>query len=137
MVLTPPNPIDPFDSYCGIIRQDDGPAPGPAARAFTSLEGVSYDRTTDDAMGVIQHPEWTRVPYAWRGHDSTQHEGSRVYAKIVDGFVRLQGIASTDYTTAGALMFTLPDPSMFPDAPVTVPVVLSPQDDQTAATQPS
>lgn len=133
VIVQPPHPIDPFASYCAQISED-GPAElGPNAAAFTSLEGVSYDRTTNDAQGVDRDPEWVGTPYAWRGHDGNQHEGANVYAKLVDGFVRLQGIVTpSSSSTAGALLLTLPDPAMFPERPVSIPVVMAPSSNQIA-----
>ncbi|HET9954546.1 MAG TPA: carbohydrate-binding domain-containing protein [Polyangiaceae bacterium] len=133
VIVQPPHPLDPFSSYCAQMNQDGSAEIGPAAKAFTSLEGVSYDRTTNDAQGVDRDPEWEGSPYAWRGHDGTQHEGANVYAKLVDGFVRFQGIITpSNSSTTGALLLTLPDPAMFPDRPVSVPVVMAPSSDQIA-----
>ena len=127
-------------SYCLLVNQHgENPGPGPDAREFTSLEGVTY---TKSAFGVPQNAsplelaDWHFI-YPNRGSDAALPAGEGIYVKLVDGFVRFQGTLQSDFGTPGdpinPLLFTLPTgQGLIPDHPVYLPVSLSPLNIQQA-----
>jgi hypothetical protein len=93
---------DPFTHKVSISQ--DGLAVnaiGAAAKAFTSLDGASYDANVGSAVSA---PSWDGY-YTWRPNDGN----FKGYVKNVDGFVRFQGLLHK--TTDGDFnnyIFTIP-----------------------------
>ena len=120
-----PNPEEP--GYCMTLYQDDpGPQPGPDARIRTSLEGVSYDKTLQNSVLLDLEEAWAAA-YPSRGSDGSatgNPAGQGAFAKLVNGFVRFQGVLSAPQDSPFVL-FTLPTgQGMIPGKPVYVPVTL-------------
>lgn len=93
--------------------------PGPNARAFTSLDGLSFDKDVYDGTPIFLVNGWAAT-YSYRMGVSGSEGGNAVYFTYVDGSVRLQGhISSGTATRIGTL------PSGFrPNATVYLPVTL-------------
>lgn len=89
-------------NFDATVAQDlvNPAGPGPEARLFTSLEGVSFDILVSDATPLAWASPWQGV-YSYR--DKTV--GS--YFKLVNGFIRFQG-ALTNATNSSQLLFNLP-----------------------------
>lgn len=122
---TPPN-----DHFCASIRENNGSGsqPGPNARARTSLEGVTFDKSFQNSTKLNIAEGWLQS-YPERGNDSTIHpEGAGVFAKVVSGFVRFQGVLlATNQEGVPSLLFTLPQgQGMIPGNMVFVPVMMCP-----------
>ncbi len=103
---------------CIHLLQDGVSGIGSAAKNFTSLDGVTYDRTMDNST-VLAHASWWASVYPLR-----QHGQDGAYVKKVDGFVRFQGALGGSPTATGYL-FTLPS-TYRPGQAVYVPVTLCP-----------
>jgi hypothetical protein len=106
------------------VYQDGVPTTtvGSAAKAFTSLEGVSYDRVGGTP---IDHDDAWTTNYGFRENLWACNGGCGAYVKLVDGFVRFQGLLTKlDANDYNGYLFTLTDPSLVPAHNVTVPVNL-------------
>jgi hypothetical protein len=99
------------------VRQDETNSVGSAAKAFTSLDGVTFDRTTDDATPLTHAGDWEPA-YAHR-----QMTVTGVHVKKTDGFVRFQGGLQGRLTTTGSYLLTLPT-GFRPGQTVWIPVAL-------------
>jgi hypothetical protein len=76
---------------------------GPAALAFTSLDGASFDIEVGTQLTA---PDW-RSLYTWRQINDTT---ASAFVKMVDGFVRFQGFPlKKDTNNTNNFMFTLPE----------------------------
>jgi hypothetical protein len=115
-----------------VAQHGEDRAPGPDAREFTSLEGVTYTKSAFAPSQNAQKLElgnW-RILYPLRGSDGGLPAGQGIYVKVDHGFVRFQGeiesaIGGPD--PIDPLLFTLPaGQGLIPDAPVRLPVSLSP-----------
>jgi len=104
------------------FRDGESPAgPGPAGKVFTSLDGVSYDRITTDAEPIQTQGNWI----AEYPHRVGQGATAGVYAKLVNGFVRLQGeVHSALSSNTSLYLFNIPKPEWCPGQSVYVPVAL-------------
>ena len=93
--------------------------PGPNARAFTSLDGLSYDKDVYDGTPIFLVNGWAAT-YGYRMGGSGSEGGDAVYFTYVDGSVRLQGHISVGTATRIGNL-----PSGFrPNATVYLPVTL-------------
>ena len=103
------------------LRQDGLTGPGSAARTITSLDGVSLDKTSDDATRLGFEANYWTGEYGFRN----QNLEAAASAKLVDGFVRFQGFLKAGVGKDPLLMrlFTLP-PNLRPGQSVFVPVNL-------------
>ena len=110
-----------------VAVYQDGVSPagiGAAAKAFTSLDGVSYDTVVGTG---IQAPGWTSEYTHRQGLDPNCGDCG-VYVKLVDGFVRFQGLLTKlDKTDLSGYLFTLPSSTYIPGQMVSVPVDLGGQ----------
>lgn len=97
--------------------------PGPEARSFTSLDGVSFDQYAYDSEPILLASGWTNE-YGFRLAGSGSSDGLYTYVKLVNGFVRFQGYL-TGIPNAGNFLFTLP-PAFRPGQVVYLPVTLCP-----------
>lgn len=124
--------LPPGLGYCVGVEQDDAADPGPDARILTSLEGVTFDRSLADAsrMDMIGWQPFYPHRGTDGGVDSPLTEGQGIYAKVVNGFVRFQGVAVSEIGSPDpfpSVVFTLPaGQGMIPAQTVYVPVSLSP-----------
>lgn len=115
-----------------VAEHGASPEPGPNARELTSLEGVSYTKSAfgpaQDALQV-ELGNWN-ILSPLRGTDGRLPAGPGIYAKLVDGFVRFEGAiesSSGDDEAIDPVLFRLPaGQGLIPDAPVRVPLSLSP-----------
>lgn len=117
-------PVPPLDQYCMSIREYGAATqPGANARALTSLEGVSFDKSVSSST-LLAQPSLSTYPH--RGSDGTAHpNGFGLYGKkLANNFVRFQGV--TDDSALLPVLFTVPS-NMRPGNPVYVPVNLCPQ----------
>lgn len=117
--------IPALNQYCMSIREYGAATqPGANARALTSLEGVSFDKSVSSST-VLAQPN--TVAYPFRGSDSNAHpNGNGLYGKkLANNFVRFQG--ATDGNELFPVLFTVPS-NMRPGKPVYVPVSLCPRD---------
>src|SRR5690606_26541380 len=98
---------------------DSSVEPGPNARAFTSLDGLSYDKDVYNQTPIFLTNDWVAT-YSYRMGGSGSQDGSAVYFTYVDGHVRLQGhITSGTGTRIGTLPW-----GFWPNAVVYLPVTL-------------
>jgi hypothetical protein len=101
------------------------PGPGPNAKIFTSLDGVSFDDTATNATPLVYDntPDgnWVHL----YGHRHQGNEPWAVSAKMVAGFVRFQGyLKKADGGNPSSMfLFQLP-PEFRPGQNVYVPVIL-------------
>lgn len=120
----------PGFGYCAGVDQDDMSAePGPDARILTSLEGVTYDRSAANSIKVTA-AGW-KASYPHRGTDDSSNsplpEAPGLYAKVVNGFVRFQGVAIAEGASVAPVVLTLPSgQGMIPAQTVYAPVGFSP-----------
>lgn len=129
-----PDDTEPPESYCFQLDEHGAAAqPGPNARAFTSLEGVTFTKSrlspTQPAALIV--PGGSRpwdTEYPMRGSDSGLPAGEGIYAKVINGFVRFQGVIKfRSGDPFDPLMFTLPaNQGLIPNNPVYLPVALAP-----------
>lgn len=105
-----------------IFQDGVSTQPGPEARSFTSLDGVSFDQSASDSVPVPLASGWTNE-YAFRLAGSGGSDGLYTYVKLVNGFVRFQGYLTGP--NAGNFLFTLP-PELRPSQVVYLPVTLCP-----------
>jgi hypothetical protein len=117
--------LPPDLHYCmQVFEHGAASQPGPNARARTSLEGVSYDRTFSDSIELASPAV---SPYPQRGSDGNAHpNGVGVYGKKVNNFVRLQTVI-VDPVLPSPGLFSLPNnQGMIPGNPVYIPVTVCP-----------
>jgi hypothetical protein len=98
------------------VQQDGVSGVGASGKVFTSLDGVSFDRSIDNSTPLQMAEGWGSL-YGLR-----QDLGSGAYVKLVDGFVRFQG-AMTGNPGVSGYLFTLPT-QFRPGQTVYVPVNL-------------
>lgn len=116
--------VPALNQYCMSIREYNAATqPGANARALTSLEGVSFDKSVSSSS-LLAQPSTSTYPH--RGSDGTAHpEGFGLYGKkLANNFVRFQGVTHDDDLLP--VLFTVPS-NMRPGNPVYVPVNLCPQ----------
>jgi hypothetical protein len=114
------------DRYCVSVNEDGVTSGiGANAKIRTSLEGASYDKSFADSTHIDYGPGWGSA-YPHRGSDSTINPGGQgIFAKLVNGFVRFQGVTAAPQDTP-FVIFTLTNPAMIPGKTAYVPVHLSP-----------
>jgi hypothetical protein len=131
LVLSPAAPVPGNPGYCMSVSEDGASSqPGPNAKALTSLEGVSFDKTIQTSTYLTPLGAWTGN-YPMRGSDfgstgsnNPNHQGA--FVKLVNGFVRLEGNLVSQGEESLAL-FNLPANSgMIPGHTVYLPVSFSP-----------
>ena len=101
--------INPFVAQTPVSILQDGvglTGLGAAARTFTSLDGLSFDRVGGDPI-VHDDAVWDAV-YRFREHEHGCNTCG-AYVKDVDGFVRLQGLLTKHVqSNYDGYLFTLP-----------------------------
>jgi hypothetical protein len=98
---------------------------GSAAKAFTSLDGVAFDKVAGSAIGYDMNV-WSST-YGFR-QSLDGCSGCGVYGKQVDGFARFQGLLSKlDPNDTSGYLFTLTNSQLIPGNTVTVPAHLGGQ----------
>jgi hypothetical protein len=126
------NPLeDPMGIAQNVHVHQDGAAHGvvgTAAKNFTSLEGVAFDKTAGTA--VAQDPSVWHSQYGQRQNEGDCAGGADcgAYVKTVDGFVRFQGfLTKFDLNDFGGFLFNVPS-TFRPGQTVTVPINLGDPD---------
>jgi len=118
-------------SCMNVDQHGESSPPGPDAREFTSLEGVTYTKSAFSPRTAlkVELGAW-QILYPLRGSDGLLPDGQGAYVQLNDGFVRFLGEVVS--TVGGAesidpVLFTLPPgQGLIPNEPVRVPVSLSP-----------
>lgn len=113
--------------YCVSVSEHGASSqPGANAKAMTSLEGVTFDKTFSNSVKLDAEPAWESFgSYPQRGSDGNSHpDGQGVFAKLVNGFVRFQAVMVAPDNSPFTL-FSLPN-NMKPGNPVFIPVTLCP-----------
>lgn len=105
-----------------FLIEDGGTDPG-AGRNLTSLDGIAVDMTSVAATVIV--PAGPANEYGWSGIYSFRNQGAEPPAsgKVVDGFVRLQGLLTRGSSSTDLRLFTLP-PNLRPSTAAYVPVAL-------------
>lgn len=112
-----------------VAVYEDGVPPsqvGANAKAFTSLDGVAWDRVVGSAIDYDTNV-WGSL-YGFR-QSLDGCSGCGVYGKQVDGFARFQGLLTKiDPNDLSGYLFTLTNAALIPGSNVTVPLHLGSQD---------
>jgi hypothetical protein len=133
LVVSPASPVPSSPGFCVSINEDGvdaGSQPGPNARALTSLEGVSYDKTIQTSTYLPSSTGWTGN-YPMRGSDfgatgSNDPNKQGAFVKLVNGFVRLEGNLKYQGGQTPIALFNLPGgQGMIPGHAVYLPVSFS------------
>jgi hypothetical protein len=121
------NPSGP--DYCVAVAENGASSqPGPNAKLLTSLEGVTFDKTLQDSTKLTTSGGWG-PSYPLRGSDgsaSGNPAGEGIYAKVVSGFVRFQGVPGGSIPQDNPLLTLPAGMGMIPGHPVYVPVTVCP-----------
>ena len=98
---------------------DTDAEPGPEAKAFTSLDGLSYDKDVYGATPIFLTGGWAAT-YAHRMGGSGSEGGNAIYVKKVGNHVRLQGHISAGTSSVIGRLPTL----LIPDHAIWMPITL-------------
>jgi hypothetical protein len=116
-------------NHCMLVSEDgviEPNEPGPNARLLTSLEGITFDKSYAASTPLELQGDWTSA-YPERGSDEDENPPYKgVFAKVVSGFVRFQGVVKSDQEIP--TVFKLPPAmGMIPGNAVHLPVTVCPE----------
>jgi hypothetical protein len=136
LMVAPVSPDPNAPSYCVSVDEDGvSSQPGPNAKALTSLEGVTFDRTLQDSTKLTTLGGWAPL-YPLRGTDagaSGNPAGQGIFAKMVSGFVRFQGDLGGVAGQSNPLLMLPTGRGMIPGNTVYVPITVCPVSNGLAA----